>query len=236
MKRMVYPVFLILLVSQLGCGEKISDVLKKYEDDFQKKRDQFRSIANSLPPKGSPRVPCTSFNPPLQFNEKTKQFNAEMIMYEQLLDPDAEPQFDLVSHGDLLNGMRWTGPKSPLSSSVLSNSGKDMDKSLQEALDYRYLIVNRVSELVEPVAIDEKTFSPGHVNIETFVVDLSSNKPLCNFVIEGKSAANVTYSFKQGESKEEQLRKFAHSTVWEEAHRQLSARLKAVPNSNVELD
>lgn len=47
MKRMVYPVFLILLVSQLGCGEKISDVLKKYEDDFQKKRDQFRSIANS---------------------------------------------------------------------------------------------------------------------------------------------------------------------------------------------
>jgi len=239
MRKLFYPFLLVFLVFPIGCGPKISDVLKKYEGDFQKKREQFKAIAQALPPMGGPETPCNNINPPLQFNEKTKQTNTEIIMFDQLADPDLDPKFDFYFSGELgelLNGLRWTGPKNPLSPDVLGKRGKDMEQGLKAALDDRYLVVNRVVELTESKAIDEQTFTPGQVRIETFVVDLSNNKPLCNFTIEGKSAPNVHYSFREGESKEEQLSKAAHSTVWEEARKQLIARLKATPNSTIEIE
>ncbi len=235
MKKLFYPFLLLLLASPVACGPKVSDVLSKYGGDFQKKREQWNAIAQALPPVGSPETPCTALNPPLQFNEKTQQFNTEIVMFDQLADPDGEPKFDFYFSGNLLNGLRWTGPKNPLSSDVLGRQGKDMERELKDALGYRYLVVNRVTKLTDPIALNDQAFSPGQVQIETFVVDLSNNKALCNFTIEGKSATNVNYYFKEGESKEDQLAKAAHSTVWEEARNQLIARLKATPNSAIEV-
>ena len=143
LKRTVRLSLLVILISQLGCGAKVSDVLTKYQGDFKKKREQFQTIAHALPVRATEK-PCAGMNPPIAFNENTKQYNTEILMFEQLLNPDAEPQFDMHLSRDLLNGIQWTGPKNPLSPSLLNNRGANMEKSLKAALDYRYLVVNRV--------------------------------------------------------------------------------------------
>src|SRR2546423_587041 len=171
MKSIFCLSLLVMLTAQLGCGSKVADVLSKYEGDFKKKREQFQAIAHALPPKAAEK-PCASMNPPIAFNESTKRYNTEIIMFEQLLDPDAKPAFDMAPQGELLTAMRWTGPKNPLSPSVLNNRAeRDMEKSLQAALDYRYLIVNRVADLKNPNAVDEKTYTPGRATVDVFVVN-----------------------------------------------------------------
>lgn len=234
MKRTLRLSLLVILISQLGCGAKVSDVLKKYEGDFKKKREQLQTIARGLPPKATEK-PCAGLNPPLQFNENTKQYNAEMLMSEQLADPDVTPAFDLRLNGDLLTALRWTGPKNPLSPSVLSNRGDDMEKSLKSALDYRYLVVNRVTDLKNPSALNEQTYTPGHVTFDVFVINLANNETVCSFTLQAQSAASTSYSYKSGESKQEQLEKFAHSSMWEDARQKLVAKLKQATGGDIEI-
>src|SRR5438067_5084678 len=100
MKSILRLSWLVVFVAQIGCGPKVSDVLSKYEGDFKKKREQFQAIAHTLPPKAAEK-PCASMNPPIKFNENTKQYNTEILMYEQLLDPDAKPAFDMTPGGEL---------------------------------------------------------------------------------------------------------------------------------------
>src|SRR5438034_7837114 len=119
--KSIFCLFLLaMLTSQFGCGAKVSAVLSKYEGDFKKKREQFQAIAHALPPKAAEK-PCAGMNPPIEFNENTKRYNTEILMYEQLLDPDAKPAFEMAPGGELVTAMRWTGPKNPLSPSVLNN-------------------------------------------------------------------------------------------------------------------
>lgn len=239
MKKKLYLALLVIAAAaQFGCGPKISDVIKKYQADYQKKRDQFKEIANSLPAKGSVNgnTPCGSLSPALEFNKKTKQYNTEMVMYDELLDPDASPKNNLLVNSDMLVSMQWTGPKNPLSPSVLGNSGADMEKTLKSALNYRYLVVNRITNIREPVAVDEKTFTPGQMSMESFVVDLSNNKPLCSFTASAQSAPDVSYSYKTNQSKKDQLEKFAYSTMWEEARKKLVDNLIQTTKGDVQLD
>lgn len=238
MKRILCLPLLLILVAQFGCGPKVSDVFKKYEGDFRKKREQFQSIANSLPPKGSvgAGMACSGLNPPILFNEKTKQYNTEMVMFENLQDPDAKPGMDIAPKSELLNAIQWTGPKNPMSSSVLDQSAGDMEQRLKSALDYKYLIVNRVADMTEPVAVDEKRYSPGRARIETFVIGLSNNTPVCSFTIDAQSASAVSYYTKQNQSKQEQLEKFAHSSLWEDARKKMVASLKEKANAQIELN
>src|SRR2546423_3487440 len=234
-KRVFCLSFLVMLTAQLGCGPKVSDVVSKYAGDFQKKREQFQAIAHALPPKAAEK-PCANMNPPIEFNENSKRYNTEMIMYEQLLDPDAKPAFDMTPGGDLLTAMQWTGPKNPLSPSVLNNrADEDMEKTMKAALDYRYLIVNRVADLKNPIAVDEKTYTPGRATIDVFVVNLANNEILCSFTLQAQSAQDVSYYYKSGESKQQRLEDFAHSTMWEDARQKLIAKLKQMAGGGIEI-
>jgi hypothetical protein len=233
-KRAVRLSLLVILIAQLGCGPKVSDVLSKYEGDFKKKREQFQTIAHALPSTAAEK-PCASLNPPIQFNENTKQYNTEMLMYEQLLDPDAKPPFDIRLNGDLLTAMKWTGPKNPLSPSALNNSGSEMEKSLKAALDCRYLVVNRVTDLKNPIAVNEQTYTPGQVALAVSVVDLANNETVCSFTLQAQSAAATSYYYKSGESKQERLEEFAHSSMWEDARQKLIAKLKQTAGGNIEV-
>ncbi len=237
MKKISYLLVLVIFVFQIGCGPKVSEVFKKYEGDFKKKREQFQSIANSLPAHGgiSTEKNCPAMSPAIEFNEKTKQFNTEMVMFEQLSDPDSKPKMDIAPKGELLNGILWTGPKNPMSPSVLDERAGDMENRLKAALAYRYLVVSRVASLTEPVALDEKTYTPGKATVETFIVDLTNNQPLCSFAIEAKSASAVNYSYKEGQSKQKQLENFAHSTLWEDARKQMLGLLKQKANANLDI-
>ena len=235
MKQTTCLIVLILLVFQTGCGPKTSDVLKKYEGDFKKKREQFQSIAKSLPAQGNINNSCPAINPTIEFNEKTKQYNTEMVMFEQLSDPDAKPKMNITTNSLLLNGIQWTGPKNPMASSAMDDRAGDLEDRLKAALAYRYLVVSRVTNLVEPVARDEKTYTPGKASVETFIVDLTNNQPLCSFALEAKSASTVSYSYKEGESQQKRLEDFAHSTLWEDARKQMFDWLKQKANAKLEL-
>ena len=233
-KTLVLPLVAAAILLQFGCGKKISAVLKQYEGDFKKKREQLQTIARSLPSEATEK-PCPSLQPPLQFNEKTRSFNTEMLMFEQVADPDAKPEFDLLLSGDLLNALRWTGPQNPLSSSVLGNRGDDIEKSLKSALDYRYLVVNRVADLKKPEAINETTYAPGRVTLNVFVVDLANSEVLCRFGLRAESAARTSYTYKKGESQAQRLADFANSTMWEDARKKLIAKLKEMGVGEIEL-
>jgi len=223
-----------ILISQLCCGAKVSDVISKYQGDFQKKRDQFQTIAHRLP--AQPAGKCTSLNPPIQINDNTKQYNTEIVMSDQLLDPDSKPQFDIGFSKNLINGLQWTGSKSPLSSSAMSNPGDDMEKELKAALGYNYLVVNRVTDLKNPVAVDEKTFVPGHASIDAFIVNLSNNEVMCSFSFQAESAGTTSYYYKPGESQKERLEEFAHSTMWEDARKKLVDGLKKSAGADIQLN
>jgi hypothetical protein len=232
-RMMFYLALVAIPALQFGCGPKLAGVLKKYEGYFRDKRAEFREIARSLPPKGSLRAekPCADLAPPLLFDEPGNRFNTEVLMFEELEDPDSSPGFSLNFGGGLRRAILWTGPKSPLSSSA---DGAGIEKQLKAALGYRYLVVNRVAELVEPVAVDERRYSPGRARIEAFVVDLPSKAVLCSFVFEAASAEHVRFTYKSGESKQEQLAKWAHSTLWQDARDKMVANLKRISNGEIQ--
>lgn len=238
MKRIAYLLLPVVFILQLGCGPKVSEVFKKYEDDFKKKREQFQTIAKALSASGSPDAgkTCADMNPSIEFNQKTRKFNTEMVMFEQLSDPDLTPKMNIVPNSELLNGIQWTGPKNPMSPSVLGERAGDMEDRLKAALAYRYLVVSRLINLTEPVALDEKTYTPGKATVETIIVDLNNNQALCGFTVEAKSASAVSYSYKTNESKQKQLENFAHSTLWEDARKQMLELLKQKANAKLELN
>jgi hypothetical protein len=184
----------LVLFMQFGCGPKISTVLKKYEAPYREKREQLKKIADSLPPKGSlgDNLSCKEINPAISFDEKAKDSNAEILMFEQLTDPDNNPDWDLLLSGELLHSIQWTGPKNPLSESALGNNGESMEKTLSSALNYRYLVVDRVKELSPPVVKDKDNYTQGKVIVETFIIDLTDSKTICGFTSSAASLENLS--------------------------------------------
>lgn len=235
LKRRLHLAVVAMASLQFGCGPKLGDVLKKYEPDFRKKRAEFQEIARSLPPTGSLRdeQPCPGLTPPLLFDEIAGQYNTEILMFEQLEDPDSKPVFDLLFfQGGLIRAMQWTGPKSPLSTSATVR-GAEMEKELKAALAFRYLVVNRVSKLVEPIAKDDQIFSEGLARIEVFVIDLPSKAVLGSFVLRAFTANHVEFKYGSGESKKEPLVKSARFTMWEDARRKMIAGVKRIANAEI---
>jgi hypothetical protein len=58
---------------------------------------------------------------------------------------------------------------------------------------------------------------------------------LCSFALQAKSAPSVSYSYKSGQSKQEQLAKFAHSTMWDEARKKLIAGLQRISKGDIQV-
>lgn len=248
----IFTIFALILL-QTACGPSIEDVLKKYDPQFREKRTQFKKIADSLPPKGSldSNLACREVSPGILLDEKNNQFNAEALMFEQLIDPDANPEMDFMINGDLINALKWTGPKNPLSDSVKGNNGADMERNLLSALDYRYLIVNRIKDLINPSVIDEKTYKQGQIATETFVVDLTNNKTICGFTTTAKSLEDITQvpldtsstttttrtrsgtktTTHSPASVIEQLRKAVKSSLWENARNKVVEELRNSTNA-----
>ena len=234
MKKIYLIPTLILIIAQFGCSPSNSDVIQKYQSNYQKKREQFKTIAKSLPESGG-ETECSDVKPPIIFNEQNQKYNTEMIMFDQLSDPDAEPEADLRLNGDLLNSIQWTGPKNPLAESAMDNNGSDMEKTLKSALDSRYLVVNRITDMTKPVATGDKTFSPGKLDMESFIVDLTTNKPVCSFAVSAETSTDVEYLYKEDQSEKDQLEKFAYSTMWKDAREKLVAELSKINGSDIEI-
>ncbi len=232
LKAISYPALAAAVTLQFGCSPKASDVVKKYEGAFRTKRADLLEIAQSLPPEGSlqDEKPCPDLAPALLFDEHSDQSNTEILTFGQLKNPNARPVSYLLCGGALLRAMDWTDPKTVMSSSADSVF---VEKQLRTAAACRYLVVNRVVQLVKPIAADEKSYSPGRATIEVFVVDLPSKAALCSFVVEAASAANVTYYYRSDESKRRPLEEFALSSLWEDARKKIFEGLKRVARADI---
>ncbi len=256
-------IFSILLIAvclllQSGCGPTNAEVIKKYQPDYQKKRDQLKQIAGILPSKAtsSGSAACKTLNPQILIDKKNKKYNAESVMFEQLSAPDEKPEFDLLIYSDLLNSIQWTGPKNPLSSTNMDDNGENMEKSMKESLAYSYLIVNRIAQIAEPEVISKENYTPGNVTIETFIVDLKENKVICGFTTAAKSMPSLSgivinqtrteyagrgyrgkrYVTIKAQPELVQLQSAANSSMWEDSRSQIIAKLKELTGAAIEVN
>lgn len=251
----IFSVLLITvcLLLQSGCGPTNAEVIKKYEADYRKKREQLKQIAGIIPSKAGSSA-CKTLNPPILIDKKAEKFNAESVMFEQLSEPDEKPEFDLIIRSDLLHSIQWTGPKNPLSSTNMDDNGESMEKSLKESLAYSYLIVNRVTELVEPEVMSKENYTPGNVSIDTFIVDLKENKVICGFTTSAKSMPSLSgivinqtrteyvgrgyrgkrYVTIKAQPELVQLQSAANSSMWEDSRSQIITKLKELTGAVID--
>jgi hypothetical protein len=220
-----------LAVMCTGCGETNRQLFKRYENQFAEKRQQFKQIAQMLPAPGSLKgATAANLSPPPVYNAKSNSYNTEIVMYDQLLDPDIESRghnrLDLLLSGDLLRCVLWTGPKDPMNESVLDGRAGDMEQTLKKVLGFRYLVVLRPVNIVAPVAVNESTYKPGMADIEGVIVDMESNKVAAALRFTAHSASQVEYSYKEGQSCRGQLEEFAYSSLCTDARQKLGPLLE----------
>jgi len=232
----------ILLLLYIGCGGETNRALfKRYEGPFAAKRQQFNSIAQALPAPGSVQgntVASLSPKPVYCVKDST---NTEIVMYDQLLNPDIRSEghnrLDLILSGGLLNAMKWTGPNNPTSPSVLDKrSVPDMEPSLNKALATRYLVVVRPARFDAPVAVSEYSFKGGSADVEVFVADLQDNHVPASGRFTAHSSTNVEYLSKKGEDKRARLEEFAYSSLFTDARQKVGTLLPEITGGQFVLD
>ena len=110
MKRIALGIALIAVLAVGGAWYYFSleptfeSARDRFGPAYQAKREQFKKIAGLLPPKGSVRgnTPAKNLTPIPGHDLKQGIINTEIVMYEQLLDPDVKlrenDEVDLLLH------------------------------------------------------------------------------------------------------------------------------------------
>jgi hypothetical protein len=237
--------FLLAVVCTACSGESNRKVIQRYEPQFTAKRQQFQKIAVMLPPAGSVKEasPANLSPKPVYDAKNSASNNTEIVMFDQLLDPDAESvghqRLDLLLSRDLLIALKWTGPKNPMSADGIDKHNPNLEQTLKQALAAIYLVVIRPVNFVAPVATDEATFKGGMADLEGFVVDLTGQKVAGSFHYSAKSASSVEYSTKKGASdaaKQARLEDFAYSSLYEDARKKLKPLLEQTTGGTFAID
>lgn len=232
--RLALRTFAVFLTGTFlaSCGPTNQEVISSFKDGFDAKRKQFTELAAKLPAPGNvAESGCQAPLDPLPvYDVKAGTFNTEIVMAKQLLDPDVRLErtrdFDINLSDALLRGMMWTGPNNPMSESARDNTAVETLKpELENALAYRYLVVNQPVSYTAPQAVDEKSFIQGTADVEGFLFDLQSGQLLCSFRYMAKTADTVHYEYKKdSDNPLERAEAFAYSTLWSSA-REDAARI-----------
>jgi hypothetical protein len=114
------------------------------------------------------------------------------------------------------------------SSTLGARNGEAIEKGCRGALAYRYLVALRPATYVRPVAVDERTYTPGSLMLEGFLFDLSTSALVGSFRVAATSADRVEYAAKKKDSKEERLESFAYSSLWVSARDGVSKALASL--------
>jgi len=233
----------ILMLLCIGCGrgETNRALFKRYEGQFAAKRQQFNSIAQALPAPGSVHGNTVASLSPKPVYGVKDSGNTEIVMYDQLLNPDIKSEghnrLDMILSGGLLNAMKWTGPNNPMSPSVLDNrSAPDMERSLSKALATRYLVVVRPARFDAPVSVSENSFKGGSADVEVFVADLQDSHVPASGSFTAHSSTNVQYMVKKGEDKQARLEEFAYSSLFTDARQKVGTLLPQITGGQFVLD
>jgi hypothetical protein len=236
--RLLRTLLILFIVVAWGCGESSQDVINRNKDRFAAKRKEFQEIAALLRGQKADGagVEPAAIEPKPIYDAKDKKFNTEIVMFEQLEDPDGKPAFDLRLSGNLLLCIQWTGPKNPMSESALRERAGQMTPWFDEAIGYRYLVVHRTAEYRPAQAQDAKNFRGGAVRLEGFVVDMNSKSVLATYTVSARSDSSVEYFHKHGEDPVSQLEAFAHSTLWTNARAEVGNALRVATGGTIILD
>ena len=228
----------------VGCGgETVGHMLQRYAPQFNERRQQFQKIAAALPAPGSvTQASHASLSPKPVYDEAHESSNnTEIVMYDQLIDPDIKSEghqrLDLLLHGNLLNAMQWTGPKNPMSGG-LDKKNPQLEDTLKQAVGERYVVVLRPVRYIAPVAIDENTFKGGTADLEGFVADLQDLKVVGSFRYAARPAEKVEYSANKADNaavRQSRLEEFAYSSLYEDARKKLKPLLEQTTDGSFTL-
>ena len=232
---------ILMLLCGCGGGETNRALFKRYEGQFAAKRQQFNSIAQALPAPGSVQGNTVASLSPKPVYGVKDSGNTEIVMFDQLLNPDIKSEghnrLDLILSGGLLNAMKWTGPNNPTSASVLDKrSAPDMEATLSKALATRYLVVVRPARFDAPVAVSENSFKGGSADVEVFVADLQGSHVPASGRFTAHSSTNVEYLSKKGEDKQARLEEFAYSSLFTDARQKVGTLLPQITGGQFVLD
>lgn len=222
-----------------GCGDTKQDVIARFAPQCAAMREKLKDLHAKLPAPGqiSEPVERVEFEPPTPvYDAKSKTGNTEIVMDEDLLRPEDDPEFDLMLSLDLNRCLAWAGPESPLAESAKSSAAGSIEEEFKRALSWQYLVVVRVVSYEPPQIVADGKFSGGDASFEAFVFRASDSKLLVAFPFAAKSAENISYSYKPTDSKQERAAAFVKSSAYTAARKSLAEKLVQVTGGQFRFD
>jgi hypothetical protein len=220
-KKFFYLLIITLFVLT-ACGETNQDVVNKYKPQLTQIRRDLTEVAQKIEAAGGEKT-AAGLSPQPKYIERGKEgLNADILMYEQLLDPEvdlkANKQLDLLLSNSLVRALQWTGDKSAMKESALKSSATDLTtQTFEQSLQVKYLGVARITKYEPVVAVNEKTFGGGLADIDGFLVDLTSKEVVCAFSVSSQVQKEVPYQYKEDDNRTQKLAEAATSTLWTNA-------------------
>ena len=139
-------------------GPTVRDVLKQYEPQGAAMRKQFFKLASTMPTAGELKPLEAKLIPaPVWHEGQRDKNNIEIVMAEELWNPEQSPQGrNLYLSDELMYCVRWTGPKNPMSSTIMGDRAGDFPERMNRAFGLPWLAAYR----------------PSNAGLEVYVFDL----------------------------------------------------------------
>lgn len=226
----------LAVFASCGCGPSPATVVARHRPSIDAIRAKLKQIADKVPQGVSDQAAAKPLDPPLVMiheGEEADRSNTEVMMFEEVVDEYAEPDFDLRLSNDLTACLFWTRPDAEHAS---RGDGKFMQKSLEQASAARYLVVHRVVRLELPKVVRDNLYTPGRIAVEGSVFDLQTEELLATYTIDATAKDNVHATSRDGESMAEAIERFAKSSLWSAVRDQAAEKLARVTNGTVQFE
>jgi hypothetical protein len=226
----ILSILIIALFLLTACGETNQAVVNKYKPQLTQIRRDLQEVAQNIEATGGEKT-ATGLSPQPKYVERGKEgLNTDILMYEQVLDPEvdlkANKQLDLLLSNSLVRALQWSGDKNGMKESALKNSATDLTtQTFEQSLQVKYLGVARITSYKPVTPVDEKTFGGGQADLDGFLVDLKSKEVVCAFSVSSQVQKQVPYQYKEGDDRTQKLAAAATSTLWANARTAFIASL-----------
>jgi hypothetical protein len=228
---------LALALVLAGCGTTAQDVINQHKGAMDALRARLAAIGAALPEQAGELRAVADLQPRPVYAPTGA--NTDLMMYEQLLSPEDDlndpEDLDLLLSRAMLTPLLWSGPENPL-----SDPGGTADEAFAEnftrAARMAYVGVARVRRYEPPVALDAKTYRGGVAEIDGYLVALDNNEVMCSFSVTAEPDEKVSYTYKEGQSREAQLESFVRSSIWTAGREKLIAGFNEFCAGDFKLD
>lgn len=203
MKRLTF--YLIGFFSLTACTPSIDSLIENNTDEAQKKFDQFYvcyEIAKTTPPIVNDKINWESDDANTKYGEQ----NVYQIGFESFKDlsKPLDISYDGTrrrEHADMAKLFKIDLSKHVEEHNYEEDSKYQYQKveseescrtAINQFLNSKYLLINRLNEHAEPKFIGLSTFEPGYIKGDVLVFDLQAGKLLGGFAVQIESSQQVT--------------------------------------------